>query len=407
MRSEVVGASGVARGAGGQAAFWALALVGLGGGLGGCDSDSVDPLADKARAIVTYNVGLATGFVDYAAERRPKLVELIAGLDADLVCLQEVWSEDDVRAIADGVKAAFPYSHHVMTRDTSIGPPACTTAESDPLLACMDTNCPGVPAGEVASCALDHCRAEFGALNAICVNCIVANIGKEVSEIIDLCKSGSPKYAYEGSNGLLLLSRAKMSAKGHMNLDSTNVQRSVLAAAVSLPGLGVVDVACTHLSSDLTSIGVGYTGPSGSWAGENKAQAEAVWAFASGFGDAAALTVVLGDMNSGPAYEPDVKAEIPEAAFKVFNDAGLVDFPASLAPDASGRVCTYCEENLLTADTEKSVQIDHIYLTKVPTGYTPKVTRVGTEPITITSQGGEAVSTHPSDHFGVRLELSR
>jgi hypothetical protein len=44
-------------------------------------------------------------------------------------------------------------------------------------------------------------------------------------------------------------------------------------------------------------------------------------------------------------------------------------------------------------------------LTKVPSGYTPKVTRVGTEPVAITNQNGETVSTHPSDHFGVRLEL--
>lgn len=375
----------------------------LGVSVSGCDSDAADPLADKTRAFVTYNAGLATGFVDYATERLPKLAELIAGLDADVVCLQEVWTEADAAAIVAGVATAFPYSHRVVTRDTSVGPAACTTAESDPLVACMDAKCPGVPAGEVSSCALDNCRPEFGALSSTCVNCIVANIGKEVSEIIGLCKTGSPKYAYEGSNGLLLLSRAPLKAKASENLSSTNVQRSVLGATVSLPGIGAVEVACTHLSSDLTSIGVTYTGPDGSWAGENAAQAEAVWAFASGR-SANALKVVLGDMNSGPAFLPEVKAEIPDAAFKVYADAGLIDFPASLAAEADGRVCTYCESNTLVHE-EGSVQIDHIYLTKVPSGYTPKVTRVGTEPVAITNQNGETVSTHPSDHFGVRLEL--
>lgn len=370
-----------------------------------CDSDAADPLADKARAFVTYNAGLATGFVDYAAERVPKLGELIAGLDADVVCMQEVWTDADADAIVAAVAASFPYSHRAVTKDTSIGPAACTTEESDPLVACMDAKCPGVPAGEVSTCALDNCRPEFGGLSSTCVNCIVANIGKEVSEIIGLCKTGSPKYAYEGSNGLLLLSRAPLSAKAHADLSATNVRRSVLGATVSLPGIGEVEVACTHLSSDLTSVGVTYTGPDGSWAGENAAQAAAVWEFASGRGATKALRVVLGDMNSGPAFLPEVEAEIPEAAFKVFADAGLVDFPASLGAAEGGQVCTYCEANTLVHE-EGSVQIDHIYLTKVPSGYTPKVTRVGTEPVTITNQNGETVSTHPSDHFGVRLELT-
>ncbi|HHH11764.1 MAG TPA: hypothetical protein ENK23_06805, partial [Sorangium sp.] len=40
---------------------------------------------------VSYNVGLAVGFVKAAESRAPLAIEQIAALDADVVCVQEVW----------------------------------------------------------------------------------------------------------------------------------------------------------------------------------------------------------------------------------------------------------------------------------------------------------------------------
>ena len=46
--------------------------------------------------VVTYNVGLARGFVDYADQRAEPVAAAVAALDADVVCLQEVWLREEV-----------------------------------------------------------------------------------------------------------------------------------------------------------------------------------------------------------------------------------------------------------------------------------------------------------------------
>lgn len=355
--------------------------------------------------IATYNLGLATGFVDYAAQRRPALVDLVKSLDVEVLCLQEVWTAADVSAVTEGARSAFPHSYHVMLEDTTLGPPACTTAETDPLAACVATSCPDVPASEIATCALEHCRTEFAALSSDCTGCVVANIGKEVAEIIATCRTGSLRYAYNGANGLVLLSKLPLLSQTHEKLSSTNVQRSVLAAKVDHPHLGRTAVVCTHLASDLTSAGVPYAGPHGSWSGENKAQAEAALAFMSTFAGDARVKVLLGDMNSGPAFGDTVSAEIPEASYQVILDAGYIDFPStSRSPAASA--CTYCADNTLVKSGEKSVQIDRIAVSPIPAGFKDTVDLIGTATIQITVND-QPVTTHPSDHFGVRLVLER
>jgi endonuclease/exonuclease/phosphatase family metal-dependent hydrolase len=382
-------------------AVLALALV-------ACDSDDgkPDPLADKTRAFVTYNLGLATGYVDYAAERRPHLVNLINALDADVLCLQEVWTQADVDAVIAGTSANFPYNHYAMLEDKTTGPPACGDTESEPLLACIDAECQGVASSEIAGCVLSKCRTEFDALSTECRSCLVANIGKEITEIVAICKAGSPKFTYDGANGLLVLSRAKIENPRHDKIDSTLVQRSVLGVTVELPVLGKVAFACTHIAADLTSSGVPYTGPYTNWEGENKFQAEKVRDFMASYGAGAALRVATGDYNSGPPFPPDVAAEIPAAGFAVMSDAGYLAYPSAVG-DASGQFCTFCAANTLVSDDSTSVQIDHVFVSAVPAGHSAKVSRVGPDIITVTRQDGSTVATHPSDHFGVVLTFTK
>lgn len=353
-------------------------------------------------SIVTYNIGLATGFVDYAPQRTPIVVDLVAKLDADVVCLQEVWTQEDIDLVIDGAKDAFPHSHHVFLEDTTLGPPACTATESDPLKACVDQKCPDTPASEIAGCALENCNPEFSALSAGCVECIVANIGKEVEEILSICQTSSQKYAYGGHSGLILLSKHPLSQLSHEKLSSTNVQRAVLGARVDLPVLGDTAVVCTHLAADLTGAGVPYNGPHESWAGENAVQAEAALDFADTLGAGADHRVIFGDMNSGPAIGDAVVAEIPGASYQTFLDAGYVDFPTAGEGEAAS-ACTYCDANSLVK-SGGNVQIDRIVLSALPNKAKARVDLVGTQTVTIQS-GGSDVTTHPSDHFGVRLVL--
>lgn len=369
--------------------------IALGSAQSACGDDAADPLEGKARAFVTYNLGLATGYVSYAAERRPKLLELLATVDADVLCLQEVWTQDDVDAVVAGAAATYPYSHYVMLKDTELGPPACTETETAPIRACIDANCDVSP-GELAECVLDKCVAEFGQLSTACTNCAVANLGKEVDVIFATCATGSFKYTYEGANGLLMLSRAKLTNETHLEIEpSTNVQRSVLGATVKLPDLGEVAVFCSHVTPHYDELT--YSGPEESWEAENKVQTEAVRDHAAAEAGGADLVVVMGDYNSGPEIPGKAEAELPEAAYKIFVDAGY-------APHGSGD-CSYCEDNLLNIDGTRNVWIDHIMTKGLDPARATSVTRFGTTPITITSETDGTVETHPSDHYGVRLEI--
>ncbi len=383
--------------------FMVMSLSAL--ALGGCDTNTDDdPLAKLPRGFTTYNLGLATGYVDYAEERRPKLIELIQTFNTDVICMQEVWTEDDAKAVVAGVAATYPYSHYEIISDDTVGPPACTQADTVDLLACVEDKCDGVPSSEITNCVLNNCGTEFGALPDGCVNCLAANIGKEIPEIVSICQAGSPKFTYGGANGLLVISRSPISDPQHLALESSLVQRSVLGVTVNLPLLGKVAIACTHIASDLSK-DIPYTGPFASYEAENKAQAEAVRDFLATYGASASLRVVMGDINSGPGSGTTVTPEIPLAGYSVLKDAGFAVFPSAMGD--SGMFCTFCADNALINDETPSVQLDHIALSVMPAGFSPAITRIATEPVTITAKDGATVTTNASDHYGVSLRLNR
>ena len=66
--------------------------------------------------VETWNVGLAHGFVDNAAERLPQIVEALQESDADVICLQEAWAPEDRRVLRASVVSAYPYKHSTKVR---------------------------------------------------------------------------------------------------------------------------------------------------------------------------------------------------------------------------------------------------------------------------------------------------
>ena len=65
--------------------------------------------------VETFNVGLAHGFVDHAEDRAPQIWEHVAQSDADVICLQEVWTDDDR---ADALEATADSHPHAFLTDT-------------------------------------------------------------------------------------------------------------------------------------------------------------------------------------------------------------------------------------------------------------------------------------------------
>ncbi|MBM4370227.1 MAG: endonuclease/exonuclease/phosphatase family protein [Deltaproteobacteria bacterium] len=361
------------------------------------DQGSPETATDLVRpaggpTLVTFNAGLARNFVPYAEERLPHVLDAVAGLDADVVCLQEVWEDGDVEALLEAAGETFPHAHRVRTEEEPRGPAACTEAETAPLLACVQEHCADTE--DLTGCVMANCATEFGGISPGCTTCLAAHIAEPVEDIIAACLSGSSTMLFGGRNGLLLLSRTPLLAPDHLVLDSFFTQRAVLAAGVETPA-GTLQVFCTHLNAALSE--VTYRGPFASWEEEQAAQAAAVLAWMETRAGEAPRAL-LGDMNCGPDLPPEIAGEFPET-FASLTAAGLESpYLALFSPP-----CTWCGDNPLTGGGDSHV-IDHVLLGgTAAAGATAKRILDGTVVI-LTGDGPAQLPL--SDHFGVGVTLA-
>jgi endonuclease/exonuclease/phosphatase family metal-dependent hydrolase len=150
-------------------------------------------------------------------------------------------------------------------------------------------------------------------------------------------------------------------------------------------------IACTHLSSDLTTVPY----PSGhawsSWKDEQAAQIDKVTSTLPAQG----CRIVLGDMNasqSSGSIEPELEGTLAGFSAKGFRE-----------PWASP-VCTWCPppaNPLASGRSEK--QYDHVLVAGCGT---PKYRRILDQAITV-QHDGKALETRLSDHFGLLAEIPR
>ena len=225
--------------------------------LGACAPESGDFSA------VTFNAGLATGFVPASEERAPVVASALAELEADVVCLQEVWSPAHVDAVKTATATAFPHTYFPELAQETGTEPGCADGDLDSLLTCMEANCSEVCADELPDCLLNSCPLQFVTLPKDCMRCTQANVGAEPSEIREVCEAELTEYAYDGSFGTGILSRHEILSVEEHVFDSTTNRRSILHAVVDLPG-GAADVWCTHLTAIFAVIP--YPRAEGTWA---------------------------------------------------------------------------------------------------------------------------------------------
>jgi endonuclease/exonuclease/phosphatase family metal-dependent hydrolase len=343
--------------------------------------------------VVTFNAGLARGFVDLAEERAPLVADAVAALDADVVAVQEVWEPRDVEALIAAAKDDFPEQWFLDPAPETAAGAACPEGELDALETCTRTACAGVAQDQLANCVLTSCGAEFGALSPTCQTCCAANIGASLDEIITTCEAAAQRYAYGGSFGIGLLSKHPIVSREAIVFESSLNRRAVLHAVLDIEKIGPVHVFATHLSPVFAD--VPYPGE-GSWAAEQRAQIERLVALIAEKVPTGEPVVVLGDLNTGPAG-PGFAAEVPEN-FALLPAAGLAVPYVDAAPDPA---CTFCAENPLVggADDDVSVLIDHVLTRSLEA---TEVARVLDQPVTVGT--GES---RLSDHYGVAVTLAR
>jgi endonuclease/exonuclease/phosphatase family metal-dependent hydrolase len=364
----------------------------------GGDDKSDDIPAEVTFRVASFNAGLATGFVPGTDSRLPQIADALAGLEADIVCLQEVWTPAQVAAIDAAVAASYPDRHFPAPQQSSDA--TCAPEELDALLGCITESCAATCVDDVPTCTFAECALPFVSLSRDCMRCAMANVGNDPDEVASTCETAPVEFAYGGSFGTGLLSKHPLSNVEEHVFESTSNRRSVIRATADVDGVPV-DIYCTHLTAVFDTIP--YPRDTGDWATEQLAQVDALVAFVDA--TAGEHQVVVGDLNTGP----DVASEgiVPEA-YPAFAKLVEADFDVPYL-DLDGR-CTFCGKSnpILVAqaqpgDVADDELIDHVLTRGVEA---TAATRILDGEISADSCSVDLSTSALSDHYGIEVTLT-
>ncbi|WP_437759909.1 endonuclease/exonuclease/phosphatase family protein [Sorangium sp. So ce1389] len=331
--------------------------------------------------VATFNAGLAVGVLPYATERVPRVIEALAGLDVDLLFVQEFWLDAHWDLLRRALESRLPHAFRPEPAHPAAHG-ACSASQVRPLVACAEAKCDGLTDEALARCVVQSCASTALTLPTPCLNCIASRPVGTIHEIVDRCvgeptaSQASPagrssRYggliAYGGSFGTGLLARAPLEARDILVFESTVNARGALYARVAAPGLGALHIFAAHLS------------PGGA---EQPPQVERLLAWVDEkAGGAPAL--LLGDLNTTPG----------SSLFRRLEGAGFRDADV---PDRRG---TFSHDGLGTGDVgDSGWRLDHVLLRGLDARL--RVGRILDAPVTISAEG-RPVRTTLSDHFGV------
>ena len=362
--------------------------------------------------VVTFNAGLAVGVVPYASERVEPLARALSKIEADLVCLQEVWLEKHWETITQWAATSLPHvvrpRPEVVTGSNAMPEgAACSEKEVEPLASCVKSSCLGLASDALGACVLAHCRASAKDLSDRCGACLIADPTGTASSIFGRCvgakateaRPGSARFiAYGGSPGLGILTHETILAEDVLRLESDLNARAAVYVRLRTEALGEVDAFCTHLTPDDNSV----TPPKGrTWHEVHEGEVSQLNRWISEKSDGTRPVILLGDFNAGPTVSPSIEARLADDYEELLSSGWVNRYPRD--PKA---VCTYCDANPLNggASSKTGTIIDHI-LTKSFTG-TMLVEPVLRESVDL-AVGARTVRGAYSDHYGLRATLSR
>ncbi len=344
------------------------------------DGSGAAPVSELT--LLTYNTGLAYDAVALAEGRKPAILDALQAEDADVVCLQEVWTARDVEEFKSALSGTYPYASHHRTEDSSGRSVGCGIFSTLKLSGCVSDKCePEGISGE--ECVQDQCKSEYDALDEECQRCLAANTS---SPTWCALWPGAKQFAWGGRNGLLMLSRTPMSDLEHTQFDTLLVRRSALSATV-----GGRRLHCTHLSSDLDVVPYPEGREMASWIEELSAQVDVI----DGLTSDDECSVLLGDLNMGPATDT-LDGEVADTWAKLEATGYNEDW------SASERLCTWCADNPLT-DGNGALQLDHV-MSRGCNLEGASYVRAFDGAVAI-EEGRASHDTRLSDHYGIRATL--
>ncbi len=357
---------------------------------GDCCSDKVSLCGGQAQLeYTTYNLGLVDA-VGLREQRIAPLVDALTQSSADVVCMQEVWSDEDAEGIAEALAESYPHSFRKETKSDEHNWFACSLFQVGDLLSlnsCTKDKCidKGISLFECIDEA-SLCANEYDELPKRCQFCISANSDSPAS-----CVYGrTSAFANEGRNGLLVLSKHEIEEAKYTAFDTKLIKRGIISGYVAGN-----KVQCTHMTADLKRVPYPEGAAYSSWEEEHLASIEVI-------SDAALpgeCTVLMGDLNSGlEDVGANLEGELADN-FRALESAGFED------GFRGDDFCTHCADNPLVGGTHSS-RIDHVLMKGCDDRYESSYSRVYDEGIRVSTEGGTQIDTALSDHYGVSVVLT-
>jgi endonuclease/exonuclease/phosphatase family metal-dependent hydrolase len=360
------------------------------------------PAVTPDLTVSTWNGGLAPGLVRYARQRTPLTAAEAAATKADVVCLQEFWTDDSRDALLRSLNLPPDRVYAVDTAGMGeSGQDRCEPGQADGMLGCAREKCAGLPEEELADCVAANCKMKALWLYLTgrrCLNCLVATVGKGVDEILKTCYGRGASRLYGGRNGVVMFSRYPLANRETVILPSSGANRVALLATARVRGREI-ELACTHLS---TRQALSPTHPRfNDWADEMRAQFRQISDRLAARAGGSRSQLLVGDLNFGQRHDP-VNNDVMWDVWKAAADLGWV----SPAEYAKPPICSWCKGNTLSGAGSNTL-IDHVMVRNPPRGGLEPVAAysVHREQAEYTGWKGERVRTHLSDHFGIVVEF--
>ena len=343
-------------------------------------------------SVESFNTGLAHTYVPLAQERIPHIISNLKENQSDVLCLQEVWKKEDRDRIVRELKEVYPHSFFSEIKQIRTKKkPSCGIRDlfgKNKFVNCTLKECKGKDGDDFTSCVLDKCAGPMERLkndNRMCANALQAQVGRSsVSAVLQVLNpfKGASLFAYGGGDGLLLLSKKKISRTFHIDLAdiSTLNKRAALVAELSTGER----IACTHLTANLSD-SVSYAGKFSSWKEENEKQIERL---IESYDKSKQKIYVAGDFNCSFSTG-GLKGDWEDNCQKIL-DHGFINEFVQNSP-----VCTYCSSNSLNDEGIDDLLIDHIFVKNVEVR---SQIRSRDSLISIDDE-----KHNLSDHFGLRL----
>ena len=362
--------------------------------------------------VTSFNMGLALNFVPFTQERLVANKTIFENYDSDVICFQEVWLPEHVNGIVQALGTSYPHVYKVPPQQVITAGAACTLAEINPFANCALAQCPGLSGAALVACAPAACGAFLP--TGTCLDGVIGAVGipnVTVAEVLARVTQPTGKFAFVGSLGLILASKHELKNRQFQDFiaNSSGNHRGALYAEIVLNDRKHV-VGCTHPTANLeATIAYPASGNFTSWEEENRFMQSQMIAFANTKAKGNPI-FFAGDFNCSIANPANgVDADFAPSC-QLWLDNGFSDPAAQQLP------CTFCEaENLLLQPGGGSgaFALDHIFVKNLGATAPIVAERVFDDPVMIQALNpvselapqDSPMQTHPSDHFGISLDI--